>query len=115
MPRGGAIPLLRQQDYSAVRGLLPASAGAFFVKRRRDCSFIAVTRPGYDLARLNRELPEAYVRRIHPIEAPGVDISSTTIRARIRAGAPIRYLVPDAVEAYIHKHALYDPGPPCER
>lgn len=38
---------------------------------------------------------------------PRVGISSTTIRRRVRAGQPIRYLVPDSVSAYIDQHDLY--------
>ena len=36
-----------------------------------------------------------------------LDISSTTLRARRRAGRSIRYLVPDAVHALILQHQLY--------
>ena len=38
---------------------------------------------------------------------PRVEISSTAIRARVRRGEPIRYLVPDAVADYIAAHRLY--------
>jgi nicotinate-nucleotide adenylyltransferase len=38
---------------------------------------------------------------------PRVGISSTEVRGRVRAGLPIRYLVPDAVAGYIHEHHLY--------
>jgi nicotinate-nucleotide adenylyltransferase len=38
---------------------------------------------------------------------PRIAVSSTMIRRRVRAGEPIRYLVPDAVAGYIHEHSLY--------
>jgi nicotinate-nucleotide adenylyltransferase len=38
---------------------------------------------------------------------PRVEISSTAIRARVRRGEPIRYLVPEAVASYIAAHRLY--------
>jgi len=38
-----------------------------------------------------------------------LDISATDIRARVRAGRSIRYLVPDAVRRYIDDHRLYRP------
>ena len=38
---------------------------------------------------------------------PRIDVSSTMVRRRARDGEPIRYLVPDPVEAYIAEHGLY--------
>jgi nicotinate-nucleotide adenylyltransferase len=40
-------------------------------------------------------------------QMPRVGISSTMIRRRVRAGQPIRYLVPDGVAGYIEEHGLY--------
>jgi nicotinate-nucleotide adenylyltransferase len=44
---------------------------------------------------------------------PRIAVSSTFVRRRVRAGQPIRYLVPDAVAAYIDQHQLY--GGPATR
>ncbi|NQU76361.1 MAG: nicotinate (nicotinamide) nucleotide adenylyltransferase [Planctomycetes bacterium] len=41
------------------------------------------------------------------IQSPLVEISSTQIRRRLRAGLSVRYLTPDAVIDYIHQHDLY--------
>jgi nicotinate-nucleotide adenylyltransferase len=38
---------------------------------------------------------------------PTIEISSTAIRQRARAGQPIKYIVPDAVAGYIEGHGLY--------
>jgi nicotinate-nucleotide adenylyltransferase len=38
---------------------------------------------------------------------PGIGVSSTMVRRRVRTGQPIRYLVPDAVSDYIAEHRLY--------
>lgn len=39
---------------------------------------------------------------------PRIGVSSTMIRRRVRAGQPVRYLIPDAVEDYIMQHRLYE-------
>ena len=50
---------------------------------------------------------EAVWRRI---KAPLIDISSTTIRQRVRNGQSIRFWVPDAVAEFIAAHGLYQDG-----
>ncbi len=66
---------------------------------------VGVTRPGHALA--DPGLPQA---RVSMLEIPALAISSTDIRARVRAGAPITYLVPEGVAHLIAKHGLYRPG-----
>jgi nicotinate-nucleotide adenylyltransferase len=43
------------------------------------------------------------------LNGPELDVSSSMIRARLRAGASVRYLLPDAVERYARRHRLYRP------
>ncbi|MFV0314568.1 MAG: nicotinate-nucleotide adenylyltransferase [Anaerotignum sp.] len=74
------------------------------------CDFVAVTRPGYDEASLFgdiREIREKFASRIHFMEVPALAISSSDIRNRAQIGAPIKYLLPQTVEDYIHKFCLY--------
>jgi nicotinate-nucleotide adenylyltransferase len=73
------------------------------------CRLIAVTRPGYDLAGLERDLGDL-ARAVHPVEGAGVNVSSTDIRERVARGRSIKYLTPLAVESYIAKHGLYRDG-----
>jgi nicotinate-nucleotide adenylyltransferase len=41
------------------------------------------------------------------IDCPLIDLSSTELRARVRRGQSIRYLVPESVREYIARHRLY--------
>jgi len=41
------------------------------------------------------------------LDGPRIAVSGSMIRARLAAGRSIRYLVPDAVAAYIGDHSLY--------
>ncbi|MGZ6255628.1 MAG: nicotinate-nucleotide adenylyltransferase [Candidatus Limnocylindria bacterium] len=54
-----------------------------------------------------RERFGAKAARIHLLEGPSLDLSSSEIRARVAAGRPIRYLVPRAVEELIVSRGLY--------
>jgi nicotinate-nucleotide adenylyltransferase len=51
------------------------------------------------------------VDRIAVLDNPRLGISSTAVRARVRAGRSIRYLVPDAVAVLIAEYALYVADP----
>jgi nicotinate-nucleotide adenylyltransferase len=67
--------------------------------------FIAATRPGYDIASI---ASEALIRpEISVMHIPALAISSTDIRARVKEGHPIRYLVPEGVKSYVEKEGLY--------
>ena len=112
-------------------GVLGSDAGVFFITGAdavldiltwKDppgvlelCTLIAATRPGFDLSRLSAALaslgpgvvgpgPDS---RVQIMEVPGLDISSSMIRARLLAGLPVRYLVPDAVCQLIEKSGEY--------
>jgi nicotinate-nucleotide adenylyltransferase len=50
---------------------------------------------------------EGIAERIDRFAMPRLDVSSSAIRAAVAAGASVRYLVPDAVAAYIAAHGLY--------
>ncbi len=45
---------------------------------------------------------------VYLIQAVTLNISSTEIRAMVRAGRSVRYLVPVEVEKYIAGHRLYE-------
>jgi nicotinate-nucleotide adenylyltransferase len=68
--------------------------------------FIAATRPGYDVARFEREAPTRHPN-ISVLNVPALAISSSDVRQRVREGRPIRYLVPEGVQTYIEKRRLY--------
>ena len=77
----------------------------------RDLTQIAVvSRPGFDPLSIRRSpaWPE-----LHPVEIPGVDVSSTEIRARVAGGRPIDFLVPTQVMRYIRAQGLYSRSEPA--
>jgi len=77
------------------------------------CKFIAATRPGYNLSRiedLRKRLfgnTGADGNKIYIMEIPALSISSTDIRSRVKHNRPIDYLLPEGVSNYILKHGLY--------
>jgi nicotinate-nucleotide adenylyltransferase len=87
-------------------------------------SFIVHGRPGYGLAGVYEVVPDRLRSRlvelrngappprdlgpsIYLVSVPTLNISATEIRAFVRAGRSVRYLVPPEVESYIVEHRLY--------
>ena len=64
--------------------------------------FVGCTRPGHRLS--GAGLPDD---KVSLVEIPALAISSTECRARVEAGEPVWYLVPDGVVQYIAKRKLY--------
>lgn len=55
---------------------------------------------------MHETFPE-FVDRVTYLDGPRMRLSASELRARAAAGRTLRYLVPDAVAAYIDDHALY--------
>jgi nicotinate-nucleotide adenylyltransferase len=66
-------------------------------------NMVAVARPGYNLV----EIDPAFRQRVQLLETRLCEISSTEIRDRLRRRQSVRYLVPDSVETYLDRTALY--------
>jgi nicotinate-nucleotide adenylyltransferase len=80
------------------------------------CRFIVVSRPGYDvqkifdqyfLASKNMTIASELIGNILVEDVAMFDISSTTIRQKIKEWKSIKYLVPEPVEQFIHNQQLY--------
>ena len=74
------------------------------------CTILAAMRDDKDTESMQaqiRYLNEKYGADIRLLQAPLVEISSTTIRRRAEKGLSIRYMVPDVVSEYIQSNALY--------
>jgi nicotinate-nucleotide adenylyltransferase len=79
-------------------------------------TFIAATRPGYDLSKLsglleklcNETAASRSEARVKVMEIPAMGISSSLIRQRLAAGKQVRYLVPEAVAELLQKNRVYE-------
>lgn len=69
--------------------------------------FIAATRPGFLLERLQGIVDAHFLQRVSFLPIPGLEISSTDLRRRVRGGRSIKYLTPEPVEEYIRGQGLY--------
>jgi nicotinate-nucleotide adenylyltransferase len=78
----------------------------------RLAEILVVSRPEYTMLtseqiRQSLHLAEGTPLRLQIIEQPPMGISSRDLRHRVAGGRSLRYLVPRAVEAYIHDKHLY--------
>ena len=73
------------------------------------CEFLVCMRPGEDEAAAQRAAQDWRSRgaKIHFMNAPTMEISSTAVRQRLAAGLGADDLLPPAVADYIRAHALY--------
>lgn len=74
------------------------------------CTVAVMRRSGIAEDRLTdkiKYLSSEFSADICTVDMPGIDVSSTEIRRRIRDGETIRYLCDDEVIEYINKNGLY--------
>jgi nicotinate-nucleotide adenylyltransferase len=64
--------------------------------------------PDADTASLRAHVGETPIRALF-LDGPRLRISASELRTRAASGHSLRYLVPDAVAAYIGDHGLYRP------
>jgi nicotinate-nucleotide adenylyltransferase len=60
-----------------------------------------------DLQAVGDSLGEDLSDRLQVVSMPGMDLSASDIRQRVRTGRSIRYMMPRAVEMYIQQTGLY--------
>jgi nicotinate-nucleotide adenylyltransferase len=73
----------------------------------REVHFVVMARPGFDFDW--QGLPAGFQHlRERVVEAPRIDISSTQIRDRVRAGMSIDFLTPAPVIDHIQERHLYE-------
>ncbi len=74
-------------------------------------TLVVMTRRGEDPAAVDPGLPSGAggegVPAIRTVAVPRLDLSSTLIRERIRAGRSVRYMVPEAVRRILDASRLY--------
>lgn len=74
------------------------------------CNFVVFRRSGYsmeDMLKQKERIEKKFNKKIIFLDIPVIDISSTTIRNKIRNGENISYLVPEKARCMVNKMNLY--------
>ncbi len=73
------------------------------------CELVVMRRPFAEAwPDMHEDVLPGLSRRVIMMDTPVLEISSTAIVRRLQARRSVRYLVPDAVLAYIWEHRLYE-------
>lgn len=76
-----------------------------YMELLRLCSFVVVRRPG--AASGYGPADAVGGSRVHYLDIPGLEVSASDVRTRIRRGQSVHSLVPARVERYIRDQGLY--------
>jgi nicotinate-nucleotide adenylyltransferase len=118
---GAACPLCLLMGVDAYLGLMTWSR---WQQLYQLAHLVIAHRPGFELDPADMPAPlaaETVARRVHAatqllaspagsvlaLDTPALDISATGIRAALREGRSVRYLLPDSVLDYIGRNHLY--------
>ena len=74
------------------------------------CNFVVFRRSGYsmeDMLKQKERIEKKFNKKIIFLDIPVIDISSTTIRNKIKNGENISYLVPENARCMVNKMNLY--------
>lgn len=96
---------IRRRFPEATLCLLLGSDAAALFRTWRDPDQIRAHAEVVVFARGGESVPEGVADRV--LTVPRIEISSTTVRSRVRSGQSVRYWVPDRVAQYIDRHGLY--------
>lgn len=72
---------------------------------------IGMKRPGFVVDECQSKLLQIFadgIERVHYVEMPGLEISSTWLRDRLRQRRSVDYLIPERVIRFIEENGLYD-------
>ncbi len=121
--QGGSCPSYAGTTVEAIKKIYGADCSYYFIigldvlltitnwEKSRTypglCYFVATTRPGFNRASIEQDIPKEFLPYILIQELPALAISSTDIKYRIRASQSIEGMVPEKVKQYIDTFKIY--------